>query len=319
MILAAAALVAEPGIEYGVSGSFGGMMGDVPVYAGGCNFPFENPISVPASSKTFYCGIYNGLTGERVGSLPVKTAYGASAQTPKGLVMAGGSTTDAWLLTADGKLHDLPQLPKTLDNGYGAAIGNTVYIVGGNIAGEPSRGLVSLDLDNLDEGWKLVSVMPGLPRVQPVMAAAGDKLYIWGGFYGGDPKTVHTSGLCYDPATDTWTDMPEPAPGVTLSGGVAVTLDPNRIVCTGGVNRQIFLDAITCQAPDYLEHPIEWYKFNGKTYIFHPLDHTWHCLGNSKPERARAGATTATLPNGTILLMGGELKPRVRTPHPATI
>lgn len=318
MILAAAALVAEPGIEYGVSGSFGGMMGDVPVYAGGCNFPFEDPISVPASSKTFYCGIYNGLTGERVGSLPVKTAYGASAQTPKGLVMAGGSTTDAWLLTADGKLQDLPKLPKTLDNGYGAAIGNTVYIVGGNIDGEPSRGLVSLDLDNLKEGWKLVSVMPGLPRVQPVMAAAGDKLYVWGGFYGGDPKTVHTSGLCYDPAADTWIEMPEPAPGVTLSGGVAVTLDPNKIVCTGGVNRQIFLDAITCQAPDYLEHPIEWYKFNGKTYIFHPLDHTWHCL-DSNPDRARAGATTATLPNGTILLMGGELKPRVRTPRPTTL
>ena len=319
MILAAAAtLAAEPGIQYGVSGSFGGMMGDVPVYAGGCNFPFEDPISVPASDKTFYCGIYNALTGERIGSLPVKTAYGASAQTDLGLVMAGGSTKDAWLLTPDGKLQELPPLPQTVDNGYGAAIGHTVYIAGGNIDGKPSRGVIALDLDNQRAGWKLLSLMPGLPRVQPVMAAAGGKLYIWGGCYAGEPKTVHTSGLCYDPEADSWTELAEPAPGVTLSGGVAVTAGENRIVCTGGVNRQIFLDAITDQAPDYLEHPIEWYKFNGKTYIFHPHDQTWSVM-EYKPEHARAGAATALLPAGTILLLGGELKPRVRTPQPAAL
>lgn len=318
MIIAAAALTAEPGIEYGVSGSFGGMMGETPVFAGGCNFPFEDPISVPASSKTFYCGIYNGLTGERIGSLPVKTAYGASAQTGKGLVMAGGSTPDCWLLTPDGSLETLPQLPHTLDNAYGAAIGNTVYIAGGNLDGKPSRGLVSLNLDKPEEGWKLISQMPGLPRVQPVMAAAGGKLYIWGGFYAEDPKTVHTSGLCYDPATDVWEELPEPAPEVTLSGGVAVATDDSRIICTGGVNRQIFLDAITAQAPDYLEHPAEWYKFNGKTYIYHLLDNSWTAL-EYVPEQARAGATTALLPDGRILLMGGELKPRVRTPHSATL
>lgn len=319
MILAASVTLSpEPGIEHGVSGAFGGMMGDIPVFAGGCNFPFDDPVSVPASSKTFYCGIYNGLTGQRIASLPVKTAYGASAQTDMGLVMAGGSTRDAWLLTSDGKLRDLPKLPQTVDNAYGAAIGNRVYIAGGNIDGKPSRGLISLDLNNVREGWKLVSVMPGLPRVQPVMASAGGKLYIWGGFYAGDPKTVHTTGLCYDPANDSWAELPEPAPGVTLSGGVAVTADPNRIVCTGGVNRQIFLDAITDQAPDYLEHPIEWYKFNGKTYIFHPLDGTWNAL-DPKPQQARAGASTALLPDGSILLMGGELKPRVRTPQPAIL
>lgn len=318
MVLAAAALVAEPGIEYGVSGSFGGMMGGVPVFAGGCNFPFEDPISVPASSKTFYCGIYNGLTGERIGSLPVKTAYGASAQTPKGLVMAGGSTPDAWLLSEDGTLETLPALPNVIDNAYGASIGNTVYIAGGNLDGQPSRGLVSLNLDHPERGWQLVSLMPGLPRIQPVMAAAGGKLYIWGGFYAGDPKTVHTSGLCFDPQTGEWSELPEPAPGVTLSGGVAATLDDNRIVCTGGVNRQIFLEAITAQAPDYLEHPVEWYKFNGKTYIFHPLDQTWNCL-EYNADRARAGASTALLPDGTVLLMGGELKPRVRTPRPAIL
>lgn len=318
MILAAAALAAEPGVEYGVSGSFGGMMGEVPVYAGGCNFPFEDPISVPASAKRFYCGIYNGLTGERIGSLPVETAYGASAQTDKGLVMAGGSTRDAWLLKADGTLATLPSLPHKVDNAYGAAIGNTVYIAGGNLDGEPSRGVLRLDLDRSKEGWKLVAVMPGLPRVQPVMAAAGGRLYIWGGFYGGDPKTVHTDGLCYDPQTDSWCELPEPAPGVTLSGGVAVALDSEHIACTGGVNRQIFLDAITAQAPDYLEHPSEWYKFNGKTYIFHPLDGTWSVI-DYLADRARAGAATALLPDGTVLLMGGEKKPRVRNPRPAVM
>ncbi len=319
MILAAAALAAEPGIEYGVSGAFGGMMGATPVFAGGCNFPFEDPISVAPSTKTFYSGIYNALTGERIASLPVKTAYGASAQTPQGLVMAGGSTPDAWLLKADGTLEDLPKMPHTVDNAYAAAIGNTVYIAGGNLDGRPSDKLICLDLDNPDSGWQTVAIIPGLPRIQPVMASAGGKLYIWGGFYAGEPKTVHTTGLAYDPASDTWAELPAPAPGLTLSGGVALSPDGQHIVCTGGVNRQIFLDAITDQAPDYLLHPIAWYKFNGTTYIFDTATLTWSTPGTYNPDHARAGAATALLPDGTILLIGGELKPRVRTPHPQII
>lgn len=318
VMCAVAALAAEPGVEYGVSGAFGGMMGNVPVIVGGCNFPFLDPIAAQPSDKTFYCGIYNAETGERLGSLPVKTAYGASIQTADGLVMAGGSTRNVWLLRADGTLADLPRLPHLIDNAYGAAIGRKLYIAGGNHDGKPSTALMMLNLDHRKAGWQKVADMPGLPRVQPVMAAAGGKLYIWGGFNTGEPKTVATDGLCFDPANGSWTPMPEPHPGLTLSGGVATTISDNQIICAGGVNRDIFLDAITHQADDYLLHPIEWYKFNGRVCIFHPVDRTWNVM-TTHPEQARAGASIAILPDGSVLMMGGELKPRVRTPQSVRI
>lgn len=317
ILAATTALTPEPGISYGVSGSFGGMMGNTPVYAGGCNFPFDDPISVPASSKTFYQGIYNALTHERIGNLPVKTAYGASAQTSRGLVMAGGSTADCWLLSAESELSALPSLPATVDNAYACAINDTVYIAGGNYDGQASNRLLALNITAPDSGWIELAPMPGLPRVQPVMAASNGKLYVWGGFFNSpDVKEVHTEGLCYDPASNAWSALPAPAPGVTLSGGSAATLADGRIVACGGVNRQIFLDAITCQAADYLLHPAEWYQFNPNLYIFHPATLAWTAL--ARPELARAGAAVAVSPEG-VLLMGGELKPRVRTPRTVII
>lgn len=316
LIAAAVILAPESGVEYGVSGAFGGMMGETPVRAGGCNFPYDDPVSVVPSAKRYYSGIYNGLTGERIGALPVRTAYGASAQTEKGLVMAGGQTRDVWLLKADGSLHSLPKLPHMVDNAYGAALGNTVYLCGGHADGRASTALLRLDLDRKKAKWEHVADMPGRGRVQPVMAASGGRLYIWGGYDDGEEKEVMTDGLCYDPQTGSWSLLPEPAPGVTLAGGVAVALSDGRIVCSGGVNRKIFLEAITDQAEDYLEHPVQWYRFNGKTYIFHPSDLTWSKL-DYNPDRARAGAAAALLPDGTVLIMGGELKPRVRATRPA--
>lgn len=316
--IASAALRPEAGVQYGVSGAFGGMMGSVPVIAGGCNFPFDDPIGVPPQAKRFYRGIYNGQTGQMIAELPIETAYGASAQTSKGLVMAGGSTPQCWLLTPRGELRNLPPLPLIIDNGYGAALGNVVYICGGNQGGKPSTALWRLNLDDLTSGWQKVSEMPGRPRVQPVMAAADGKLYIWGGFVPDKPKDVLCSGLCYDPATDSWVEVEAPEEGVTLSGGVAVTLPDGRIMLTGGVNRDIFLAAIISQAPDYLFHPAKWYKFNGRTYYYNPVDGSWE-QDDYKAERARAGASAALLPDGSVLLMGGEEKPRVRNPKPTRV
>lgn len=316
--IAAATLKPEAGVQYGVSGAFGGMMGKVPVVAGGCNFPFDDPIGVPPQAKRFYRGIYNGLTGRIIAELPVETAYGASAQTSKGLVMAGGSTPQCWLLTPGGELRVLPTLPLTIDNGYGAAIGDKVYIVGGNQGGKPSNALWCLNLDDLKAGWQKVAEMPGRPRVQPVMAASEGKLYIWGGFVSEEPKDVFCSGLCYDPEKGEWTDLDAPEEGVTLSGGVAVALPDGRIMLTGGVNRKIFLDAIIDQKPDYLFHPAKWYKFNGRTYYFDPADGSWS-QEDYRAERARAGAATALMPDGSVLLMGGEEKPRVRNPKPTLV
>lgn len=318
------AVETEPGLERGVSAAFGGTVDGVTVIAGGCNFPYPDPLA-NGISKVYYKGIYRATDGTRIGSLPVATAYGASAATPAGLVMAGGEgLRNAWLLTLDADgiavLTDLPELPFTLDNAYACAIGNTVYVGGGNADGVPSRSLLSLDVSNPSEGWQRHADMPGNPRVQPVLASSGGKIYVFGGFaprHNGHEPTLECGGLCYDPQTGSWSEIQAPKHGrtpVTLSGGVAVTMADGKIICTGGVNKDVFLAAIRKQPADYLHHPAEWYRFNGRVCIFNPDDGKWH-VGEQNPDYARAGAACAMMPDGTPLLMGGELKPRIRTPH----
>lgn len=318
----------EKGLEHGVSAAFAGTVNGIPVFAGGCNFPYADPLA-PDLKKVFYQGIYNALTGERLGDLPAATAYGASVTTPYGLAMIGGEKLkSAWLLTLgdDGKavVAPLPDLPFTLDNSYGALVGSEVFVAGGNADGIPSNTMISLDLANPEKGWQKRTDFPGNPRTQPVLAEAGGKLYLFGGFaarHNGIEPTLNCDGWEYDPAADSYSPLPAPVIDgneLSLGGGIAANID-GKIVCTGGVNKDIFINALRQTPEGYLQHPKEWYRFNGTVCIFDPATGTW-TIGESSPQYARAGAATALINSGrTILLIGGELKPRVRTPETATI
>ena len=163
--------------------------------------------------------------------------------------------------------------------------------------------------------------MPGNPRVQPVMAAADGKLWLWGGFAGrhdGKEPSLELAGLVYDPAKDKWSEIQGPATPegekVATGGGAAATLSDGRIAVAGGVNKDIFLDALKNQAPDYLLHPIAWYRFNPRIFIFDPASGKW-TAGNPDAMNARAGASMIAGDNNDLYLFGGELKPRIRTPR----
>lgn len=148
---------------------------------------------------------------------------------------------------------------------------------------------------------------------------------MWGGFAGkGDNReaTLNTDGLAFNPASGKWSELASPvnsnAEPVSTGGGIAVTLPDGRIVVTGGVNKDVFLEALRNQAPDYLSHPIEWYRFNDQVCVYDPVASTWS-LGGTDSEIARAGAAAAVTPEGEIWLIGGELKPRIRTPKVSKI
>lgn len=313
----------EPGYERGVSAAFSARLGNRLVIAGGANFPCDDPLA-PGAEKQLYRGIYaaevggdtDALIWERIGSLPEAMAYGASAMTDRGPVFIGTNRA-AWLLNADGSLTELPQMPAAIDNAAAAAIGNTVYVCGGNVDGTPSTALYALDLDG--GKWSKLRKMPGNPRVQPAMAAANGRLWLWGGFAGkhnGHDATLQTDGLVYDPATNKWAPLPAPTDAegnaVSLGGGCAATLADGRIAALGGVNKDVFLQALQNQAPDYLMHPIEWYRFNPNVFIFDPATQTWS-VALTTPDAARAGASAIPMPDGSLYLYGGELKPRIRT------
>jgi len=219
----------------GVSGAFAGFIPkdfSVPynrvLVAGGCNFP-----DVPAAEggqKVFYTDIYAiSLDGKeewwRAGSLPCALAYGASVTTPEGLVCLGGTADGlksedfAVLLTlgtsGEAISHDLPPLPRALDN-FAAAYGDGfIYIAGGQHNGIPNRKAFRLKWplsaswfeSQTGAAWEELPDMPGPARVQPAAAvqkgAIGSNFYLLGGF---DPRyrKAVANGVIYDTRKGQW-------------------------------------------------------------------------------------------------------------------
>lgn len=325
----------EPGLEYGVSAPFAGMISGKLLMVGGCNFPTADPFAAGATKK-FYKGIYSAdpqtMEWQRVGSLREAMAYGASVPMQESIILIGGTTAEGSLKDVyslsmpDGKaqLAPLPSLPVAIDNMATAAIGSTIYVAGGNVDGTPSTALWAMDLSAERPQWKQLRSMPGNKRVQPVMAAAKDAsgqmcLYVWGGFAGRHGKyepTLELAGLKFNPQSGKWSPLPAPTDpeGELLAsgGGAIATLSDGRIALTGGVNKDVFLGALKAQPADYLQHPIEWYRFNPYLLVFDPKTERW-TVEEKNAETARAGAAMVAGKDTDFYLIGGELKPRIRT------
>lgn len=330
---------AEPGYSLGVSACYAGQIGDYLVVAGGCNFPEAG------KPKKYYAGVYAAridratLQWRLVGFLPEAAAYGATVASGDSLLFIGGNNTEHALAAVysvrlnsagtDVSINRLADLPATADNMAVALAGNDVFVVGGNQNSKPSNAVLryKLGANSVNQATNSTSAVdlriPGAPRVQPVAAAYNNKLYVWGGFYAdGEQSKVHTDGYVYDVNTKEWGALaaPRSADGeeMTLSGGIAWA-DGNHLYATGGVNRTIFLDAISgryecVEKNDYLKQPIDWYKFSGNLYVFDAVAGQWLTTTFANKALARAGAQVVPTTLG-VYYIGGELKPALRTPQ----
>lgn len=344
---------AEPGYSLGVSACYAGQIGDYLVVAGGCNFPETG------KPKKYYAGVYAAridratLQWRLVGFLPEAAAYGATVASGDSLLFIGGNNNEHALAAVysvrlnsagtDVLIKRLADLPATADNMAVALAGNDVFVVGGNQNGKPSNVVLRYKLgsnsvnqasntiargsNSVNQATNSTSAVnlriPGAPRVQPVAAAYNDKLYVWGGFYAdGEQSKVHTDGYVYDVNAKEWGALfaPRSADGeeMTLSGGIAWA-DGNRLYATGGVNRTIFLDAISgryecVKKDDYLKQPIDWYRFSGNLYVFDAVAGQWLTTTFANQALARAGAQVVPTTLG-VYYIGGELKPALRTPQ----
>lgn len=321
----------EAGYGLGVSACYAGMIGDRLIIAGGCNFP-------DAGKKKYYAGIYaakasdDSLDWKLVGYLPEPAAYGGVVALGDSLILIGGNNCEHSLKTVlsvrlNGRKDKvvtrlLPPMPLTVDNMAVAHSFGQVYVLGGNQNGAASSALWRWNVGG-KKGWKRLLPIPGNPRVQPVCVANNDKLYAWGGFFAdGLHSTVATDGYCYDAISDTWKllDSPKDSIGnsLTLSGGTAV-LAASKILCMGGVNKEIFWDAISdsyrlVSKEDYLQKAPNWYRFNGYLLQFDLGREEWNILPSYDKRLARAGAQLVKW-NDKFFYIGGELKPGVRTPE----
>ena len=312
---------AEAGYAAGVSAMYAGAAGDALIAAGGANFP-----DVPAAEggeKTFYDGVFllRGGVWNRAGRLPAPAAYGVTFPVGDGLVLAGGANASGALrsvvkLRPKGKkvvVAELPALPCAVEQAAGAAVGGKLYLAGGIADGTPSAALYMLDTRAAKPQWRALAPVPEA-FVQPVMAASAGRLYLWGGF---DPRdgSVSGNGYCYDPAADAWHEIPGVPDGGTFVGGCAATLADGRILCTGGVDRAVFAAALrlpSAELGSYLSQPPAAYRFRAAAWIFDPASGQWSRAGVSG-RTARAGASLVPCAGG-VCLLGGEIKPGVRTP-----
>ena len=312
--------------EKGVSAPFAGFIGDTLIVAGGCNFP-DTP-AAEGGKKKFYATAYaidvqqadNGW--KALFPLPAPLAYGACVATPKGLVCIGGQNDNgaqagAFLLDAQGIATPLPSLPTSLDNGGAALNGNTVYVTGGNQP-EGGQALYALHLDT-DTVWKRLADYPGPQRVQPIVTATSTALYLIGG-YAFDRKecTPSTDMLQYDIASGTWSRLDtliseRDGTPRCLAGGSGLVKD-NRLMLTGGVNHDIFRQAMEGKGPaDYMKKPADWYRFNDDLLTYDLEKRTWH-VTYDVTGMARAGGILL-LHESSLYMICGEIKPGIRTPQ----
>lgn len=311
----------EAGYAAGVSAMYAGAVRDALIVAGGANFP-----DVPAAEggkKTFYDVIFllRGGVWSQAGRLPAPAAYGVTFPVGDGLVLAGGANASGALrsvvkIRPRGKkiiTTELPALPCAVEQAAGAAVDGKLYLAGGIADGVPSAALYMLDTHATKPQWQILAPVPEA-FVQPVMAASAGHLYLWGGF---DPRdgSVSNKGYCYDPSADAWREISGVPDNGTFVGGCAATLADGRILFTGGVNRSIFAAALRLAPSElgaYLSQPPAAYHFRTAAWIFDPISGQWSQAGVSG-RTARAGASLVPYA-GDIYLLGGEIKPGIRTP-----
>ncbi len=340
----------------GVSAAYAALINGNLIVAGGANFPEK--LGFEGGRKFFYNDIvqFDASTNKwkLVGHLPDSSAHGVSVPVAGGALWIGGNNASQSLnkvyavsLSPKGtvKLTPFPALPAAMDNFAGCSSGDMVFVGGGNMNGAPSNVFYCINVKT-DSAWTELPPFPGIPRLQAVMVSMEEEgktyVYLLGGFFGGDETSVPamaTELLKYDVSAGAWTKAGDQMdPGTqkpfSLGGATAMQLDNRYILCLGGVNHTIFLDALTAQykiahnpalstrekekqnlefSKRYMTQPPQYYRFNSECRIFDTKTNEWHTI-DSTLNAARAGATLVG-DSRKFYAVQGELKPGVRSPE----
>jgi len=124
----------------------------------------------------------------------------------------------------------LPDLPCATAEAGCVLLNRTLYVFGGDhyamegphkgwdsTVENVGRRLHTLDLDEIEAGWRALKDCPGTPRSHHALAPAGGKLYALGGIFSHQGKHWNcVDNWCYDPAKDDWSrvrDLPIPCGG----------------------------------------------------------------------------------------------------------
>ena len=349
-------------VQHGLASPFAGISNGTVILAGGSNFS-DRPLA-EGGAKRFHDDVFvltekNGVPEWLSGfKLEKPIAGGASVSTSDGLLCIGGSGydgvyRDVFLLTWNEEslkieMQTFPPLPFPMTNMGAALSENTVYVAGGLTGDGASNKFLRLDLtkqQTSEFGWEILPDFTGEGRQFPVMVAqyaAGEpSVYLFSGLVfpeTSDLPVIHTNGLKYNPKEQTWQTLPDvrtESSGKThlLYAGSGVKSGENTIICMGGANYDVLLDALkrgrvaqiakqsgnSDAYQEYLEwvqyyqtQSPEWYRLNTNVLAYNTQTCQWKEIGKL-PFPAFVCAALVEWKNGWLLI-NGEIKPGIRTP-----
>jgi len=330
----------------GFAGATAGYHKDHLIVAGGANFADKMPWEGGKKKYTANIVVHKKLPNnlqliDKSFSLPTPLAYAASCTTPIGVFYGGGENeqgvqSKAALLQWDNQqssltIQSLPNLPIAITNASAVCLQQIVYVAGGEMASGVSDKLFSLDLSQIEWGWKELPSIPHPVSHAVLIAATIHKqtsLFICGG------RMKTPSGISqlynevyqFQVSSSKWilvSSLP-----TTLSAGIGFFLPPNKLVLIGGDQGTLFhqtelwLNAIQQEKNDSVKQKIIQQKntlqqthpgFSKEVLITEYPALAWK-VGNTLP--FPAPVTTSLVPiSGGYLIPSGEIRPGVRTPQ----
>lgn len=331
----------------GVSGAFAGVLDNTIVLAGGTNFPDGHPF-FDGASKKFYQEVFllqqtaNQLTHIKTALLPQAAAYGATALVEDKLYFVGGinehgalNTVYQLSLDAAGEpvILVFGHLPFTWSDGAAAFYADRLYLFGGKMNGQATNRVVELTREQdgfVETGYR--NEIPGaqqresFPYYQSVSV-----LYLFGGIDSSPQNGEYalTDAYQFDFSTKDWGDAVAPVTlrdkPFSVGGGAVVALNDDQLLILGGVNRDVFNqalqalntlegDALTAYKAEYFARSVEQFNFSRQQLIYSRSTNRWTVLAAEVPFAGGAGPIQVVALDNQIYWLNGEVKPVFRTP-----
>lgn len=305
-------------VKKGLSNAITGVSNGALIVAGGSNF--NQPIQ-QGGQKHVYDQIYvstdaREMNWKHAGNLPVPLANAAVVSLNEGLLVIGGTDgqkpSDRVFLLRWNLEHQkveidssFAKLPIPLASLSGAKIGNSIFIAGGqNSDNKAQQTFYSLELgeggSNANQQWKSLPAWPGAARFGATMIAQSNGEYNCLYLIGGKGTDSYLKdAFLYDPIQEKWMSIaPLPTPALFSP---SISLGQTHIVMFSGSDGHDADKAIFFK---------DEYHMMKDVMAYHTITNTWIKLENIPTGVAGA---TAVRWNNKVMLVGGELRPGVRT------
>lgn len=340
----AGALPSTSGKQLGFAGPVAGVGNNVLIVGGGSNFPDSMPWL--GGKKKYYNDLYvfkkdnkDSLILFKSFKLPFPLAYSANCSSSRGIIVAGGENENGisnkvlliqWIEARQNiRIKNLPDLPFEVTNASVVVRNEKVYLAGGEMTNEVSNHFLSLDLNNINAGWKN---LPHLPKpvshfVMTVQSNGKDDcIYVIGGRRknADGPSDLYISNDQFDLKTNKWKE--KKSLPYMLSAGTGVAFGTNSILLFGGDKGTTFhkteelIFAISNEKDEAKKARLNAEKikvqsthpgFCRQVLLYNTKKDEWKTIGNIPFDSP--ATTTAVKWDNKIIIPGGEIRAGVRT------